>query len=82
MRRLSLALISAVSIVALTHVASAADLGARVVYKALPPLPPPVQDWSGVYVGLEGGYGWGNQESTRPSIPSTSFPSSLVEALN
>jgi outer membrane immunogenic protein len=40
--------------------ASAADLGPRVVYKA-PPLPPPVQDWSGVYVGVEGGYGWGTQ---------------------
>jgi hypothetical protein len=39
--------------------ASAADL--RVVTKAPPPLPPPVQDWSGVYVGVEGGYGWGKQ---------------------
>ena len=61
MRRLFVALTSAVSVVALTHMASAADLGARVVYKAQP-LPPPVQDWSGVYVGLEGGYGWGNQD--------------------
>ena len=60
MRRLFVALTSAVSVVALTHMASAADLGARVVYKAQP-LPPPVQDWSGVYVGLEGGYGWGRQ---------------------
>jgi len=30
------------------------------VYKA--PAPPP-QDWSGVYVGLEGGYGWGKQRT-------------------
>jgi outer membrane immunogenic protein len=41
--------------------ALAADLG-RPVYKAPPPAPPP-QDWSGVYVGLEGGYGWGHQDN-------------------
>ena len=41
--------------------ASAADL--RVVTKAPPPLPPPVQDWSGFYVGLEGGYGWGHEDT-------------------
>jgi outer membrane immunogenic protein len=40
--------------------ASAADL--RAPARAAPaPLPPPVQDWSGIYVGLEGGYGWGKQ---------------------
>ncbi len=60
MRRLSLALFSAVSVVAFTQIASAADLG-RPVYKAPPPPPPPVADWSGVYVGIEGGYGWGHQ---------------------
>ena len=61
MRRLIVALTSTVSVVALTHMASAADL--RVVTKAPPPLPPPVQDWSGIYVGLEGGYGWGKQNT-------------------
>jgi outer membrane immunogenic protein len=60
MRRSTLALLSAVSVVALAHMASAADL-AKPVYKAPPPPPPPVQDWSGVYVGIEGGYGWGKQ---------------------
>ena len=60
MRRVSVALISAVSVVAFTHMASAADLY-RPAYKAPPPPPPPVQDWSGIYVGVEGGYGWGNQ---------------------
>jgi opacity protein-like surface antigen len=25
-----------------------------------PPLPPPIQDWSGIYSGFEGGYGWGH----------------------
>jgi outer membrane immunogenic protein len=60
MRRLFVALTSTVSVVALTHMASAADL--RVVTKAPPLLPPPVQDWSGIYVGVEGGYGWGQQQ--------------------
>jgi outer membrane immunogenic protein len=40
--------------------ALAADLG-RPIYKAPPPAPIPVQDWSGIYVGLEGGYAWGDQ---------------------
>lgn len=60
MRRVSVALISAVSVVALTHMALAADLY-HPAYKSPPPLPPPVQDWSGVYVGVEGGYGWGHE---------------------
>jgi outer membrane immunogenic protein len=59
MRRVSVALISAASFVAFTHIASAADLYQPAPYKAPPP-PPPVQDWSGIYVGIEGGYGWGH----------------------
>src|SRR6516162_33888 len=70
MRRLFVALSSAVSVVALTHMASAADL--RVVTKAPPPLPPPVQDWSGIYVGIEGGYGWGGQDGG--NVPFLSVP--------
>src|SRR6266436_1708009 len=37
--------------------ARAADMAV----KAPLPAPPPVSDWSGVYFGLEGGYGWGKQ---------------------
>src|SRR5262245_57223144 len=60
MRRVSVALISAASVVAFTHMASAADL--YPAYKSPPPPPvlAPVQDWSGVYVGVEAGYGWGH----------------------
>jgi outer membrane immunogenic protein len=58
MRRLSIALIAAASTIALTQVASAADLPRKA--PAFVPPPPPA-DWSGVYVGLEGGYGWGKQ---------------------
>src|SRR5215472_11080711 len=59
MRRLFVALTSSVSVLAFAHMASAADI----LRKAPPPapLPPPIQDWFGVYVGIEGGYGWGHQ---------------------
>src|SRR5262249_35872531 len=56
-------LFAAASLVAfaVAGVANAADL--RPAYRAPPPVPPPVQDWSGIYVGLEGGYGWGKQNT-------------------
>lgn len=46
----------AVAATAISVSASAADLKAP-VYKA--PVVAPVFDWSGLYVGLNGGYGWG-----------------------
>ena len=59
MRRLSIALFAAASTIALTQMASAADLPRKA--PPIMPAPVPVADWSGVYVGLEGGYGWGHQ---------------------
>jgi outer membrane immunogenic protein len=58
MRHVSIAVIAAATTISLTQIATAADI-TRPVYKA--PVPIPVQDWSGIYVGLEGGYGWGHQ---------------------
>jgi len=50
-------LVLAVSALALSAVsASAADLAARPYTKA--PMLPPVYDWSGFYVGINGGGGW------------------------
>src|SRR4051794_8427965 len=40
--------------------ASAADLGAR-PYKAAPIAAPMMYDWSGFYIGANGGYGWSRQ---------------------
>src|SRR5262245_19305142 len=60
MRRISLSLLAAT---AMGLIASQAALAADILRKAPPPAPvaPPVQDWSGIYVGIEGGYGWGKQ---------------------
>ena len=46
--------------------ASAADLAARPVYKAPPPIVNPLYDWSGFYVGINGG--WAQQRDCRSDI--------------
>jgi hypothetical protein len=76
MRRLSLALISGVSAIAFTQMAAAGNTG-RSAYEALPP-PPAVTDWSGVYVGVESGYGSGHQ-NIDPAFDSSSQASPAVE---
>jgi outer membrane immunogenic protein len=60
MRRLSVALIAAVSAIAFTQIASAADLPRKT--PAYTPPPPPVYSWTGFYVGANGGYGWSNRD--------------------
>jgi opacity protein-like surface antigen len=67
MRRISLSLLAAT---AMGLIASQAASAADILRKAPPPapLPPPVQDWSGIYVGVEGGYGWGHQ-SFNSTVP-------------
>ena len=49
-------LLAAVGLVALAAPASAADLGAR-PYKAPAPMIAAIYDWSGFYIGLNGGWG-------------------------
>jgi opacity protein-like surface antigen len=59
----------AASIAVGTGVAGAADLDMPVkapVYKALPAV---VSDWSGFYVGVHGGYGWGHSSIDTPGFP-------------
>ncbi len=67
MRRLSLALISTVSALAFTQIASAADLPV----KAPPAFMPPPLTWTGFYIGLNAGWGWGNNGGIDNSIVST-----------
>jgi outer membrane immunogenic protein len=57
MRRLSLAIFAAVSTIALSQIAFAADLP-RKAPAYTPPPPPPIYNWSGFYVGGVGSYGW------------------------
>lgn len=54
-------LIGAVGLVAMATSASAADLAARPYTKAPPPVIAPIYDWSGFYIGLNGGGGWSHK---------------------
>src|ERR1700761_8905560 len=46
--------------------ASAADLAAHPVYKAPPPIVNPLYDWSGFYIGINGG--WAQQRDCRSDV--------------
>jgi outer membrane immunogenic protein len=50
--------------VALAGPAYAADLGARMPYKAPPPPPPPLFSWTGCYIGGNVGGGFGHTDMT------------------
>ncbi|WP_291861775.1 outer membrane beta-barrel protein [Bradyrhizobium sp.] len=41
--------------------ASAADMRARPYTKAPPPMVAAIYDWSGMYIGINGGYGWSSK---------------------
>jgi outer membrane immunogenic protein len=65
MRRASIALFAAVSTIAFVQIASAADMPVKApVYKA--PVVAPLYNWTGPYVGIAGGYGWGHSNQTDP----------------
>jgi outer membrane immunogenic protein len=75
MKRLLLLMTAIVSLTVATEATFAADIARR-------PAPPPVAvkapalpifDWSGFYVGIHGGYAWGNSSFDYPAAPSGSF---------
>jgi outer membrane immunogenic protein len=79
MRRLSIAAtVAVVSTIALTQIASAADLPPlhkATVYKAPPPPPTAVYSWTGFYVGGNLGYSWGDAHTDLAGRASTvTFP--------
>ncbi len=50
----------AVSALMIAQCAAAADLSLAPLYKAPPAAPPQIYDWTGFYLGANGGGGWGN----------------------
>lgn len=71
MRRYIVAFLAA-STFNVTSLAQAADLPrAQPAYKAAPV--PPAPNWGGFYLGLQGGYGWGQSSGTQ-SAGGTFFP--------
>jgi opacity protein-like surface antigen len=68
-------ILAAIAVIGGATVAAAADL--RPAFKAPPAPPPPVADWSGIYTGWEGGYGWGH-ESFDPAFDPFFAESSIM----
>jgi outer membrane immunogenic protein len=63
MRRLFIGLIAAASTIALTQIASAADMPVKAPRYAPPP-PPPPYNWTGFYAGGNIGYSWGHADGS------------------
>src|SRR6516165_6903457 len=81
MRRISLGLLAATAMgVIASQGASAADM--RMPVKAPAPLPPPVQDWSGIYSGIEGGFGWGKNNFEQNFNQFDTGAASIFDILN
>ena len=65
MRRFHCAALAAVAVLGFTSVASAADMPV----KAPAPIVAPLYNWTGPYIGIAGGYGWGHSDQTDPGRP-------------
>ena len=76
MRRSALIAAALLSIAGFVGPASAADLAARPYTKA-PPAPAGFYNWTGFYIGANGGYGWGSASSYAipGGIPTSHDPS-------
>jgi outer membrane immunogenic protein len=61
---------------AMISAAAAADLGVLPAKAPSYIAPAPVATWSGFYVGLTGGYGWGNARFDTPAVSGSSFRTS------
>jgi outer membrane immunogenic protein len=72
MRRLRIAVIAAVSSVAFTLIASAADMSVKAPRFAPPPVPI-VFSWTGPYIGATAGWGWGESHQCGPGACSATY---------
>jgi outer membrane immunogenic protein len=72
-------LIGAVGLVAMATSASAADLAARPYTKAPPPVMAAMYDWSGFYIGVNGGGGWSHKCWDVTNILGVTLPAALAE---
>ena len=73
MKKLYIAVLSG-AVLAIASSATAADLGARSVYKAPPAVAPvSIFSWTGPYAGLFAGYGWAKADATEPFDARTAF---------
>jgi outer membrane immunogenic protein len=72
----------AVSVLAISAVsASAADMAPAPVYTKAPVVPVALYDWTGFYIGLNGGYSWGNSSNTF-SVPLPVLATSASDHMN
>ncbi len=79
MRRFNCVPLAAAAAIGLASVASAADLPVKApVYKA--PVMAPAYNWSGFYLGIEGGAAWGRSRVT--SVDPTFFPGTEITSFN
>src|ERR1019366_5596678 len=77
MRRFHCAALAAVAVLGFTSVASAADMPV----KAPAPIVAPLYNWTGPYIGIAGGYGWGHSGQTDPGIPCSVFSDLYLDSL-
>jgi len=70
----------AVSLISLSSAVSAADVRGKGLPPVTPPKPTPVRDWSGAYIGVNGGFfGTGvNSKSAAPNIPALNFTNPVL----
>jgi outer membrane immunogenic protein len=85
MSKMSLPSLIAAALLGLPAGAQAADLPARPVHKAPPAVAAPARDWSGIYIGAQVGYGWGQSSGTQnadgtffPVVPYTLDPGGVL----
>jgi outer membrane immunogenic protein len=66
MKRLVLASIGALAMVTTMGAANAADIARRQAMPTKAPLYAPIYNWTGAYVGINGGGGWGSSDTSAP----------------